>query len=113
MSRAIAMNASTLSRYLTVLETLFLIWPLPAWFTNLGKRLAKSPKLHMTDSGLAGRLLESFLTSEVRGLIYLRQALGAKFARGVVLYAGVDIKPLGEKIYAVPVGELFADVNND
>jgi predicted AAA+ superfamily ATPase len=66
------------------MEALFLIWPLPAWSANLGKRLMKSPKLHMTDSGfacylcgadenrlhaepvLAGRLLESFVASEVR-----------------------------------------------
>ncbi|MCF6237165.1 MAG: DUF4143 domain-containing protein [Gammaproteobacteria bacterium] len=58
--------------------------PLPAWSANLGKRLIKSPKIHLIDSGLAahlastscqtlfrhptlfGHLLETFVVSELR-----------------------------------------------
>jgi len=39
------------------LEATFLTQTLPAWFTNIGKRLAKSPKLLLTDSGLLTHLL--------------------------------------------------------
>ena len=57
---------------------------LPAWSANLGKRLVKSPKVHLVDSGLTahlrgesdaaqlvhsqelGPLLESFVLQEVR-----------------------------------------------
>jgi predicted AAA+ superfamily ATPase len=84
MGRNIGLNGTTLARYLAVLEALFLLWYLPAWSTNLGKRLMKSPKPHMTDSGfacylcgaddkrlrddpvLAGRLFESFIASEIQ-----------------------------------------------
>jgi uncharacterized protein len=32
---------------------------LPAWHSNLGKRLVKSPKLYFTDTGLSSYLLEA------------------------------------------------------
>lgn len=75
---------STLTRYMALLESLFLIHRLPAWSPNLGKRLVKAPKLHLLDTGLAahllgantarlaedrallGRLLETFVVSELR-----------------------------------------------
>lgn len=55
---------TTLTRYLTLLETVFLVHRLPAWSANLGKRLVKAPKLHLVDTGLAcalsGRSNSSF-----------------------------------------------------
>ena len=75
---------TTLTRYLALLETVFLVHRLPAWSRNLGKRLVKAPKLHLVDTGLAchllgtdalrlsedrtllGRLLESFVVGELR-----------------------------------------------
>jgi len=73
-----------LRRYLSLLEALFIVQPLPAWSANLGKRLVKAPKLHLIDAGLAahlrghtdpaalalspqlGPLLESFAVQELR-----------------------------------------------
>jgi uncharacterized protein len=57
LSRTLAMPHSTLSNYLDMLEALFLIGRVPAWSSNLGKRLVKTPKLYMLDSGLAASLL--------------------------------------------------------
>ena len=75
---------TTLTRYLALLETVFLVHRLPAWSPNLGKRLVKAPKLHLVDSGLAcylvgadarrlgddrsllGRMLETFVVGELR-----------------------------------------------
>ena len=57
MGRTLGMNQVTLKRYLTLLETLFLIVQLPPWFENLGKRLARTPKLYLNDSGLLAHLL--------------------------------------------------------
>ena len=84
-SSAMGIPQSTLKRYLTVLETVFLTRRTPAWSTNLGSRLIKSPKLHVVDSGLsshllgydamrlaqphaAGPLLESFVVGELEKL---------------------------------------------
>ncbi len=48
---------TTLKRYLAYLETLFLHQPVPAWLANIGKRLVKSPKLALVDTGLAAALV--------------------------------------------------------
>jgi hypothetical protein len=97
---------TSLTRYLALLETVFLICRLPAWSRNLGKRLVKAPKLHLVDTGLAshllgadagrlagdrtllGRLLESFVVGELRkqvswtdpqtALYHFRTAAGAE-----------------------------------
>ncbi len=57
LSRSLGMNQMTLKRYLVLFETLFLAVELPPWFENLGKRLAKTPKLYLNDSGLLAHLL--------------------------------------------------------
>lgn len=57
LSRSAGIAHSTLTRYLALLEMTFLISPVPAWSGNLGKRLVKSPKLMMCDTGLAAYLL--------------------------------------------------------
>ncbi|MEE4329678.1 MAG: DUF4143 domain-containing protein, partial [Wenzhouxiangella sp.] len=41
-----------------ILERLFLIRRLPAWHSNRAKRLVKSPKIHVCDSGLAAALAD-------------------------------------------------------
>lgn len=56
LSRSTSIPQTTLKRYLTLLETLFLVRLVPAWSSNLGKRLQKSPKLFVTDYGLMAHL---------------------------------------------------------
>jgi predicted AAA+ superfamily ATPase len=57
LSRSFSIPQSTLKRYLSLLETTFLIKLLPAWSGNLGKRLVKSPKILLTDTGLIAHLI--------------------------------------------------------
>jgi predicted AAA+ superfamily ATPase len=57
LSRGLAMPMSTLKRYMTLLEATFLVQLLPAWSTNLGTRLVKSPKLLLHDTGLLNYLI--------------------------------------------------------
>ncbi len=67
LSRGISVPRSSLRRYTTLLEATFLLHPLPAWFRNLGKRLVKSAKVLLSDSGLAAHLVgadESRLLSD-------------------------------------------------
>ncbi len=47
----------TLSRYLELLELVFVIKRIPAWSSNLTRRAISTPKLIVTDSGLGGRLI--------------------------------------------------------
>ena len=59
LARMLQVPQTTLKRYLTLMETTFLVRLLPAWFSNLGKRLAKAPKLLLTDTGLLTHLIEA------------------------------------------------------
>ena len=57
LSRSLGIPQTTLKRYLTLLETTFLVQFLPAWSANLGKRMVKSPKIVLNDMGLIAYLL--------------------------------------------------------
>jgi uncharacterized protein len=175
VSRSSGIPNSTLSRYMTLLEMTFLVQMLPAWSSNLGKRVVKAPKLFMVDTGLAchltgideeglrqggeiaGRIFENFVVLELfkhaswsdepvalyhfrsqvgqevdaviegsrgrvvgveiklsaspssrdfSGLKVLRDDLGDKFVRGILIYTGREIVPFGEDLHAVPVSVL-------
>ena len=47
----------TAKEWLSLLEASFIVFLLPPWFANIGKRLTKSPKLYFHDVGLASWLL--------------------------------------------------------
>jgi predicted AAA+ superfamily ATPase len=57
LGRSLAIPQTTLKRYFALLETTFLARTIPAWSTNLGKRLIKTPKLFLNDTGMAASLL--------------------------------------------------------
>ena len=56
LSRELGLHRSTVREYIAVLERLFLVRRLPPWHRNVGKRLVRTPKMHMVDSGLAATL---------------------------------------------------------
>lgn len=79
-----AISRPTIREYLALLEQIFLIEQLQPWFSNRLSRLIKTPKMHLTDTGLAcallgvdsqtlwqdkallGQLLETFIYQELR-----------------------------------------------
>lgn len=56
LSRSSGLPQTTLKRYFSLLETLFLVYRLPSWERNPGKRLVKAPKVFLPDSGLLAHL---------------------------------------------------------
>lgn len=52
MARSLGVSGPTVNRYLDFMEGAFLLRRLPAWFVNAQKRLVKSPKIYIRDSGL-------------------------------------------------------------
>lgn len=52
LSRSSGIPRATLKRYLALLEGTFLVLPVPAWASNLSKRLVRSPKMVLLDTGL-------------------------------------------------------------
>ncbi|GJM06952.1 MAG: ATPase [marine bacterium B5-7] len=103
-AKALGVSVPTIKRWISVLEASYIIYLLPPYFKNLGKRLVKSPKIYFYDTGLvsfltgietkahfeqgllAGPLFENYVISEVlklkhhhqtfEELYYLRTANG-------------------------------------
>ncbi len=87
------LSRQTIRDYITLLTRVFLLEELPSWHSNRLRRLVKTPKLHLGDTGLAcalmgvdgaalkadrallGQLLETFVFQELR-----RQASGWEHA---------------------------------
>ena len=80
-SRSLDLPQSTLKRYWSLLQATFLLQHLPAWSVNLGKRLIKSPKMFLVDTGLAAHLLGLDATA----LLEQRERLGALLENFVAL----------------------------
>ena len=57
LSRGLGVSGRTIHRYLDLLVDLLLVRRLPPWRSNIGKRLVKSPKTYVRDSGIAHALL--------------------------------------------------------
>lgn len=56
LANSLDLSIPTISRYLQFLEEAFLIRTLPPFHSNLGKRLVKSPKVYIRDSGVLHHL---------------------------------------------------------
>jgi len=56
LARSSGLPTTTLKRYFGLLETLFLVYRLQPWEKNPGKRLVKSPKVFLPDTGLLAHL---------------------------------------------------------
>ncbi len=57
LAASIGTSYHTVNRYVDVLEQTFLIRKLPPYFANIGKRLVKSPKIYVRDTGVLHALL--------------------------------------------------------
>ncbi|GAA4383029.1 ATP-binding protein [Agromyces bauzanensis] len=167
---------TTVSRYLGLLEEVFLIKRIPAWSRNLSGRAVSTAKVAMVDSGIAanligqdaaslrrlesplGGLVEAFVAMEMarqltwsrtraelshyrtkdqvevdivledrrgrvvaidvkasatvrpddfKGINHLAARLGGDLLAGIVLYAGTETLPFGEKNRALPISTLW------
>ncbi len=57
LGRSLSIDSKSLRRYLDRLEQTFLVRRLPPFFTNTKKRLVKSPKMYLRDTGILHTLL--------------------------------------------------------
>lgn len=80
LAASLGVTQPTVKKYLELLEGSFLIRRLPPYFINLGKRLIKSPKLYLRDSGLLHHLLRVFDMEQLRG----NPAVGASWEGYVI-----------------------------
>jgi uncharacterized protein len=73
LGNALGVNYHTIQHGLDLLEGVFLIRRLPPFFRNIGKRLVKSPRVYLRDTGLLHHLLnigtpEELDVNPVRGM---------------------------------------------
>ena len=116
-ARNLGVDAKTAASYLDLLVDLLLVRRLPPWHANLGKRLVKSPKVYVRDSGLVHALLnipdkETLLAHPVVGQsweCFIIENLITSAPDGVQAYfyrsnGGAEV----DLLLAWPSGELWA-----
>lgn len=57
LAKSLGVSAITVKNYIDLLESTFMVDVIPPYFSNLGKRLVKAPKIYITDSGITTTLL--------------------------------------------------------
>jgi len=67
LAQALGVSAPAVARYIDLLVQLQLVRLLPPWHSNVGKRLVKTPKTYVRDSGLIHALLELQTLDQVLG----------------------------------------------
>ena len=117
LARGLAVDGKTIARYLDLLVDLLLVRRLPPFHANVGKRLVKSPKVYVRDSGIVHALLglddrEAVLGHPVAGGSWegfvLENLLGAAPERAKAWFyrtaAGAEI----DLVLEMPGGRLWA-----
>lgn len=88
LARSLDVNATTISRYLDLMVDLLLVRQLKPWHGNLGKRLVKSPKIYIRDSGV----LHALLAIDTREQLLGHPKLGDSF-EGFVIEQVLAVAP--------------------
>lgn len=118
LARNLGVDVKTAGGYLDLLVDLLLVRRLPPWHANLGKRLVRSPKVYLRDSGLVHALLairdrEGLLSHPVVGASWegfvIENLLNVAAARGIEGFfyrtsGGAEI----DLLLAHPDGRLWA-----
>lgn len=89
----VAVSSTTLKQWLSVLEASFIVFQLPCYYENFGKRLIKNKKIYFTEPGLVAWLLgikspEQVMRDPLFGSIYenmvVVEALKARLNQGQI-----------------------------
>ncbi len=67
LGSALGISHPTVQRYVSILEQTFLVRRLTPYFRNIGKRLTKSPKVYLRDTGLLHHLLNISTQQDLEG----------------------------------------------
>ena len=99
LARSLGVDAKTAVRYLDLLADLLLVRRLPPWHANVGKRLVKSPRIYLRDSGLLHALLA---IADMEGLL-AHPVLGSSW-EGFVIENLLASAPWGVSGYSYRTG---------
>ena len=93
-ARSLGVDAKTVANYIDLLVDLLLVRRLAPWHANVGKRLVKSPRMYVRDSGLTHALLGLGSLDEVLG----HPVAGASW-EGFVIETLTSVAPDGTQAY--------------
>jgi hypothetical protein len=65
LSNEVGVSVPTIQHWVSILETSFIVFFLQPWFSNVNKRLIKTPKLYFVDVGIASYLLGNENTKHI------------------------------------------------
>jgi hypothetical protein len=90
LARGLDVDGKTIAKYLDLMVDLLLVRRLTPWHRNVGKRLVKSPKVFVRDSGVAHALLGLGSKEDVLG----HPVVGHSW-EGFVIENLISVSPLG------------------
>ena len=91
LANDVGVDAKTIRHWISILEASFLLFKLPPYFENFGKRAIKSPKLYFTDVGLlcyllgireAGQVTRDPLVGGIFENLVVMECVKARYNRG-------------------------------
>ena len=96
ISRLSGVKHTTLKRYVTLLEHIFLIVHVPAWTKNAEGEFVKSPKVYLNDTGLLNHLIgqedDSFLEQRSNAGAYLENFIVMEIIKQLS-WSNLSLKP--------------------
>lgn len=67
LAKSLGVSSVTVKNYIDLLESTFMVEVIPAYISNLGKRLVKAPKVYISDAGITAALLGLRNFEEISG----------------------------------------------
>lgn len=92
MAGEVGVSAKTIGHWLSILEACYIVYRLPPYFENFGKRVVKSPKIYFCDVGLVAYLLgietvDQMTRDPLRGHLFenlvVNELMKARFNQGL------------------------------
>jgi len=93
LANSLKMSVPTVQNYLGYLENAFLIRRLQPWFVNISKRLIKTPKLYIRDSGMLHSLASITDPEELAGTILLGNSWEGYVVQQVIAGLPYNVQP--------------------
>lgn len=93
MARNLEVSGMTVGRYLDLMVDLLLVRRLKPWTFNIGKRLVRSPKVFVRDSGLTHALLSVGAFNELLGHPVVGGSWEGFVIENIMAVAGIRVQP--------------------
>lgn len=95
LGNAMGISSPTVRRYIDFFEAAYLIRRVPPWFANISKRLVKSPKIYIRDTGVLHALLDIGTIDQLHG----HPVIGASWEGYVIQEVATMLPPRHELFF--------------